>query len=253
SLPDRPNQIIFTFNPTTALSWIKTMIVDTNNYDYVEIVSSYKDNPYLEESYIDNLQNLEKQDINFYRIYTLGEWGVLENIVYNNWEIVDKIPEDGNTDVFYGLDFGYNNPSSFIKLMEVDNVIYASEIIYESKLTNQDLIDKLSELEINQNHPIYCDTAEPARIEEISRAGFNALPADKSVKDGIDFVKRQKLKIHKNSINLTKEFQTYSYKKDKNGNVIDEPVKYNDHALDALRYGIYTHLSNRSELNVRWI
>ncbi|MBF0472652.1 MAG: PBSX family phage terminase large subunit [Nitrospirae bacterium] len=253
SLPNRPNQIIFTFNPTSELSWIKTMIIDSNKYDYKEINSSYKDNPYLEEFYINSLIALEQQDINFYRIYTLGEWGILENIVYNNWQIIDDLPKDNNSDVFYGLDFGYNNPSSLVKLSSIDSNIYASVLIYESKLTNIDLIEKMNQLIPNKNHPIYADSAEPQRIEEIHRDGFNIHPADKSVKDGIDFVKRQTLKIHKESLNLIKELQTYSYRKNKLGQVIDEPIKFNDHALDALRYGIFSHLIKKYEPNITWI
>jgi phage terminase large subunit len=253
ALPHRCNQIIFTFNPTSALSWIKTMIIDSGNYNYHQIVSSYKDNPYLEEFYINDLQALERQDINFYRIYTLGEWGILENIVYSNWQIIDKMPDDISADVFYGLDFGFNNPTALIKLAVFDGEIYISEIIYESRLTNQDLIKKMNQLIKDKNQTIYADSAEPGRIEEISHAGFNVLLADKAVKNGIDFVKRQLLKIHKDSSNIIKEFQTYAYRKDKNGQVIDEPIKFNDHALDALRYGIYSHLRLKFDPSIRWI
>jgi len=249
AVPDRPNQVILTFNPTSSLSWIKTEILDKNIYDYTEIISSYKDNSYLPDFYVKDLQDLEKQDANFYRIYTLGEWGILENVIYSNWQVIDAIPEGG--DVFYGLDFGFNNPSALVKIIVIDQVIYLQELIFESGLTNQDLIDKLNKLILNKNQPIYADSAEPQRIEEISRAVFNIHPANKSVKDGIDFVKRQKLMIEKDSVNLIKELQTYSYRKDKNNNVLDEPIKFNDHALDAMRYGIYTHLGSNSEPNYR--
>ena len=86
---------------------------------------------------------------------------------------------------------------------------------------------------------IFADSAEPQRIEEIYRAGFDIHPARKiSVRDGIDFVKRFKLYIDKESTNIIKEIKFYSYKVDKNGKVLDEPVKLNDHAMDAIRYAI---------------
>ena len=84
--------------------------------------------------------------------------------------------------------------------------------------------------------------AEPARIEEIKRAGFRVYPAQKDVADGLDFVKRQRLFIHKDCANVIKEIQGYKYKEDKDGNVIDEPIKFADHLMDAMRYAIYTHL-----------
>ena len=93
----------------------------------------------------------------------------------------------------------------------------------------------------DKDRSIYADSAEPARIEEIRRAGFNIYPSDKSIKDGIDFIKRQKLHILKDSVNLIKEIGGYKYKEDKDGNVMDEPVKFRDHLVDAMRYAIYTH------------
>ena len=79
-------------------------------------------------------------------------------------------------------------------------------------------------------------------------SNINAHPADKSVKDGIDFVKRQNLYVTSNSINTLKEIQTYKYKEDRMGNVLDEPIKAFDHALDAVRYALYTHLGNKMDL-----
>jgi len=98
----------------------------------------------------------------------------------------------------------------------------------------------MNELNISKSIPIYADSAEPNRIEEIASAGYNIYPADKSVKDGIDYVKRKKKHIHRESHNLIKELKFYKWKTDRNGNIEDEPVKFNDHGCDALRYGCYT-------------
>jgi len=124
--------------------------------------------------------------------------------------------------------------------------IYLRELLYQTHLTNEDLIEKLKELIPDKNRYTYADSAEPARIEEIARAGFNIHPADKSVKDGIDFVKRQKLHILKRSVNLIKEIGGYKYKEDKDGNVLEEPVKFRDHLMDAMRMAIYTHLKGEA-------
>ena len=91
---------------------------------------------------------------------------------------------------------------------------------------------------------MYCDAAEPNRIEELRRAGFNARPADKDVKKGIDTIRQQALFITQASLNLTKEIRGYKYDSDKDGKLLEFPVKENDHAVDAMRYAAYTHLKS---------
>ena len=92
---------------------------------------------------------------------------------------------------------------------------------------------------IKNTSVIKCDCADPERIEEIRRAGFNAEPCMKganSVKNGIDKIKQHSLYITKRSVDVLKEIKSYKWKEDKDGRVLDEPLKFNDHAMDALRY-----------------
>ncbi len=245
------NQILISFNPTDENSWLKTKLIDVSK-DITEIHSSFLDNPFLDETYKNKLKNLADQDKNFYRIYTMGEWGRLENIIYKNWDTIDEMPENAD-DTFYGLDFGFNNPSSLVEIKVKDMEFYIDEKIYSSGLTNTALIRKMHDLGIDRNSNIYADSAEPDRIKEISDGiqeedipGFNVHPAYKSVFDGIDSVKRHKLHITKNSHNILKEIRSYSWKKDRQENILDEPVKYLDHTMDAKRYGIATYLKLQS-------
>jgi phage terminase large subunit len=164
------------FNPIDEFSWIKEKVVDADE-DRQEIVSNYLDNPFLSQDYIKTLKALKKQDFNYWRIYTKGEWGRLENLIYSNWEQCDAMPEGG--DIMYGLDFGYNNPSVLVKLLVKDDEIWEEQIIYESGLTNQDLIHRMDDLAIDKSAEIYADSEEPSRIEEIYRAGYNVHPAEK--------------------------------------------------------------------------
>ncbi|MBI5192772.1 MAG: PBSX family phage terminase large subunit [Nitrospirae bacterium] len=244
----KTNQMFLSFNPTDEFHWIKEKVLNATE-DATEICSTYRDNPFIHPEYKTTLENLVNQDPNYYRIFALGEWGRLEHIIFSNWIAVDELPEGG--DVFYGLDFGYNNPTSMVKLIKHDRTIYAEELLYQSGLTNSQLIERLKDLITNRRSPVYADEAEPARIEEIFKAGFNVHPADKSVKDGIDFVKRYKLHIHKASANMLKEIRAYSYRTDKNGNILEEPVKFQDHLMDATRYGLYTHLREGVEPRIR--
>jgi phage terminase large subunit len=155
--------------------------------------------------------------------------------------MIDVFPTNVD-EIVYGVDFGYNNPSVVVKVGVKDGKsIYVHEELYESHLTNQDLINKLKSIVTNRNKIMKCDCEDPARIEELCRAGFNAracMKGKNSVKDGIDNVKMLKVYVTKSSINIEKERRNYKWKTDKDGHVLDEPVKFSDHAMDAIRYAI---------------
>jgi phage terminase large subunit len=122
-----------------------------------------------------------------------------------------------------------------------DDAVYWNELLYETKLTTGDLTERLKGIGINKRSVLYCDNAEPKTIEELCRAGYNAKPADKDVTEGIRKVKSKPLFITRTSTNLLKEIKSYKWKLDKDGKVLDEPVKFMDHAMDAGRYGTFTH------------
>ena len=230
------NQMYLTFNPISRFHWLNTQLIESTREDIAIHHSTYKDNPFLSKDYIAELEGLT--DENFYKIYTLGEFGELKNIIYSNYVVEDLTNVDYDT-VIYGVDFGYNNPNALIEVGIKDDEYYLSERLYETHMTNQDLIIKLRTL-IRQDRTIYADTAEPARIDEIRRAGFDIHPADKSVKDGIDLIKSKKIHVDRNSANLISELRGYKYKEDKNGNVLEDPVKFRDHLIDAMRYAMYS-------------
>jgi phage terminase large subunit len=241
-------QIIMTFNPVDANHWLHN--THLNNSETVK--TTFKDNPYLDNSYIDVLNNLKNEDKEYYDIYALGNWGTLKNIIFKPFEILQKYPLHFD-ETIYGLDFGYNNPTALIKVKIKDGCYYTDELIYGSKMTNSDLVNLMNKTIKNKTDMIFCDPAEPDRIKELEIAGFNVHPALKNVKDGIDFMKSQKIFSKPGNQNLNKEVLSYSYKTDRNGNIYDEPVKFNDHALDALRYALYTHCRDRNEMRIRRI
>lgn len=231
------NQIYLTFNPIDINHWLKEKIVDKPSNDMAILRTTYKVNPFLSEHYVKELEHLAEQDENYYRIYTLGEWGIVTGLIYTNWEVVETIPQ-ALEQMAYGLDFGYNNPTALVEVRVKENSVWVRELIYQKGLTNQELISLMQKVGVQRKVPIYADPSEPERIEEIYRAGFNIHRADNRVKDGIDFVKRHKLFILTDSVNTIKELRTYKWREDKNGNILDEPVKFNDHAMDALRYAL---------------
>lgn len=241
------NQLFLTLNPNDKNGWIPEKLLPQMGIKLIQ--SSYKDNPFLDKDYVDTLLNLKNVDENYYRIFALGKWGQKNNLVYTNWDFVEHFPKN-HDEIIWGLDFGFNNPSALVKVAIKDSVITAQQKIYLTGLTNTDLIKKLETIIplANRHQIIYADSAEPDRIKEISDAGFNVHGANKKVKMGIMSLKGRRFFICKDSPDLIKEIQNYSWKTDSAGNILDETVKFNDHILDALRYATYTHFNHAQAL-----
>ncbi len=247
------NQIFLTLNPTDINCWIAKYLL--NQKEVCLIKSTYKDNKFLSKDYIETLLSLKNYNKQAYKIFALGEWGSSETLIYQNWQMAQAEPSSYD-EVFWGLDFGFNNPTALVKIFVKDQIYFIEEKLYKTHLTNTLLIEELKNFipEKDRAQIIYADSAEPDRIAEISAAGFNIKPALKSVLDGIMFVKSCALNIIKESPNLTKEIQSYSWKTTLNGQLTEDPVKYNDHALDALRYALYTHKTHQGhEVQISFI
>ena len=233
-------QIILTFNPISAESWIRKVFFTKQKNNSSILKTTYKDNIFIDLEYKEVLENLKNENKTFYKIYALGEWGVLKGLIYTNWQEIDNFPENLE-DRFFGIDFGFNNPSAVIEVGIKDKNIYINELIYQTGFTNKELISILqTDFVYLKRLDGYLDSAEPDRVKEFRQHGFKVHPAKKSVKDGIDEVKSYNLFITKNSTNVLKEIKSYVWKEDAEGKSTDEPVKLNDHAMDAIRYAIFT-------------
>ncbi|MDD4005400.1 MAG: PBSX family phage terminase large subunit [Elusimicrobiaceae bacterium] len=241
------NRMFLTLNPSDSTGWIPAKLLQQPEVEVIR--SSYRDNPFVQSDYIAVLESLKEQDENAYRVYALGEWGREDNTVFSNYTFTDAFPETAD-DTVWGVDFGFNNPSAVTEVRVKDRELHIREALYETRLTTAGIITALESLIPHgcRHQCIYADSAEPDRIQEIAAAGFNVFPAEKSVSLGIDALKRFRLNILKESVNLAREIKSYRWKKDLNGQVLDEPVKFNDHALDALRYAVYSHVKNGSLL-----
>lgn len=230
-------RIFLDYNPSREF-WVHTNLMIGNNYKYDFIKSTYKDNPYLHPNIISSIESRRYSDINWWKVFGEGELGFSEEQIWTHWKICNSIPNSDN--YCYGLDFGFNHPTALIKVTELEGNYYAEELIYESNLTNQDIIGKIKDLNINKNKEIYADWARPENIREIYLAGYNIKDAKKDVKKGIDSVRSKNLFIHSNSHNLISEIKSYSWKKDREGKLLEEPIKIKDDACDALRYAIHS-------------
>lgn len=229
-------QVFMDFNPSDQFHWIYDEVKTRD--DVTTIKSTYKDNPFLDDQVVKEIEEYKNMDENYWRIYGLGERGVSRTTILTHWELVDKLPESGET--IYGLDFGYNNPSALVEVRIKDEEVFVKELLYESHLTNQQLVEKVKGL-VDPNKYIYCDSAEPDRIEEFQQAGLNAQSSYKDVAMGIDTLKSHSLNITKDSVNLLKEIKSYQWKEKNEKPVEGEPVQVNNHLVDSLRYAVATY------------
>jgi phage terminase large subunit len=231
-------QSFLDWNPADFISWVYEVADNPKNK---RIHSTYLNNiTNLSESQIRNIEQYKDLPDDFmWKVYGLGERGSAKEIIYTQWKQYDEAP-DG--DVFYGLDFGYVHPAALIKVTHHEGQNYFEEIVYQSGLTLSDL-SRLIKEKLPERATIYADAAEPKSIEELYRQGFNIKPAQKDVWAGIVKMKSYPINLHYNSKNLRREFMSYKWKKDKNDNVIEEPVKANDDLMDACRYAVFTHLT----------
>lgn len=235
-------QIVLTFNPIDRNHWIHSYFFEGNRGEHQHY--TYKDNRFIEQAYIDELEGLKDIDETLYQIYALGDWGTFGNLIYTRYEIAEfDHPFDWYDDILAGCDFGYENPSALTLIGLKENTAYIIDEVYERKLVNAELVERIQDKQQHYNilPTIFCDSAEPARVEEMARAGLQVYPAEKNVADGINAVKSYKLVIHPRCVNTLKEMRGYCRKKDRQGNVLEEPVKANDHTCDALRYALYTY------------
>lgn len=235
-------RIFIDFNPDDDDIWINTELelkraVEENDVDV--IISTYLDNPFLDDMVRKEIARLESVDPQYWKIYGLGEYGRLEGIVFNFVEI-DKVPEEAKF-MDYGQDFWYNDPAALVAVYSWNGGIVLDEEFYKTHLLNSDIIQEYKNLSIPQAREIYGDCSEPKTIEEIHKSWYNIKPAVKgadSIKFGIDTMKWYTLYVTKRSVNLRKELKKYIWKKDKTGKTLDEPIDAFNHAIDAARYGI---------------
>jgi phage terminase large subunit len=241
-------KVIIDYNPS-SLFWASD-IIDNPDTEYIH--STYKDNPFLPPSQIKEIEKLKDTDEQYYRIYALGEFaGDLKTIFrYDEVEGIDvSAIERGDVRlVGIGMDFGFSqDPTTIVEVWrEGNDILYLNELCYKTGMTNQDIGRELFELGIDKYTDIVADSAEPKSVEELRRQGYKITPAKKgpdSIRNGIDILKRNKICITKNSVNLIKEFQNYRWKDDKEGNSTNHPIDKFNHLIDAVRYVALNKLS----------
>jgi phage terminase large subunit len=240
-------QIICTFNPISKKNFIYQQFYAREPLNTFKLLTTHESNNKVGAAFSEMLAEMKELDPEYYKIYALAEWGENSNAVIYNYKIINRIPENV-TETLYGLDFGYNNPSAMVRVAYYEKDIYLEEVFYRRGLITSALIDLMDRHIDSKSDNIYADSANPDKIDEIKRAGYNIRPAEKSVFSGIGKVKEYRIHVVQNSVNVLNELDNYMWKADADGNLLDDPIKDNDHACDAIRYAIYSHLGKRKPM-----
>jgi phage terminase large subunit len=229
--------IYLDYNPTSEF-WVHKELKDEPDSDF--LILTYKDNEALDNSIV---QQIEKNRLkaetsaywsNWWRVYGLGEIGMLEGVIFSNWKTLDTLPKDAKL-IGIGLDFGYtNDPTAIIEIYNYNGTRILNELKYQTGMLNSDIAKELP-----KHVPVYADSSEPKSIEEIKRYGITIKGVTKgkdSINYGIDVMQRQEYLVTSNSVNLIKELRAYCWDTDKAGTRLNKPIDTNNHAIDALRY-----------------
>lgn len=235
---------IIDYNPSFSDEhWICEVNKDPRTYHFI---STYKDNPFLEQKVIDEIESLKRKNFSLWQIYGLGLQAQVEGLVFRNVDVVERIPETGyRRRRFLGVDFGYtNDPTAIIDVLieEETKTLYLDELCYRTTMLTSDII---TELKPQGAVKVISESADPRLVQEIYRAGVNIHPVVKysgSIEAGITKMQEYKLVITKRSTNVIKEFRNYTYQQDKEGKWLNTPIDVWNHAIDAIRYVVMSEL-----------
>lgn len=251
------------FNPRNESSWINRVFFPVKNsyetndgaFHRVESVrpnttilhTTYRDNAFCSAERARRLESLREHDENWYNVNTLGLWGgALKGLIYPNWKSAKFFPAGG--DEVFGMDYGFNNNTALVHLSyQGDKQIFIKQLLYVRNHNHQDVVNSIVRnfKDVIGQKPIYIDSAEKPLVSALANAGFNAIASIKgprSVYDGIMLCQQFEFQIVENeSPDIVNEIRQYVWKRDRADNAVDEPVKIDDHAMDAIRYPIQSY------------
>ena len=225
------------WNPTTEFWFYTDILGKRDDVDFLTL--TYKDNEALDERTVQEIES-HRNNKNWWRVYGEGKLGEIEGRIYTGWRLIDEIPFEARLEG-YGLDFGYtNDPTAIVAVYYYNGGYILDEKCYRKGMLNSQIADLLKNLPYGL---VVADSAEPKSIDEIAGYGVAITAVEKgagSINRGIDWVKEQKISVTKNSTNLLKEYRSYLWKTNREGKTINTPEGGFDHALDAVRYRLYS-------------
>jgi phage terminase large subunit len=240
---------ILDYNPSFSDEhWLNDINREAKTYHFI---TTYKDNPFLEQNVIDELESLQWKNPSLWQVFGLGQRAMVEGLVFNNFTVEKKLPELKKQ--WIGIDFGFTqDPTAIVLVGVIDDTLYIHELAYERKMLSKDIAQVVCKSKY-KHLPIICDSADPRLRKEIVnvareefKTDIDIIPVKKgntgSIMPSIDKMSMYKIKITETSFNVIREFKNYTYVKDREGNWINRPIVKFNHAIDAIRYVVMTKL-----------
>jgi len=247
--------LILDFNPSDPVHWIYDEIIPRDDCD--TWITTYKDNKFLSKDLVFEIERMKERDPDYWRVYGEGQKAVYSaRQIFNNWNFLpyDEFPEfDPAAEAVIGLDFGFSNDESAATLIfKKNDKLFIHELLYKKGMTNSDLVEYFKKLGY-EDVLFYADAAEPKSIEQIKRDGLLIKPAIKgqgSINAGISLLKEFDIYVSKESKNIIKEYNNYYWEELKDGTIVNKPKDKFNHAMDSIRYGVYSQYGKKQNFFV---
>ncbi len=250
-------QITLTLNPWNEHHWIKKRFFDKQDNETLAITTNYMCNEWLDESDKKVFERMKKNNPRRYQVAGLGNWGIVDGLVYENWkEEKFDIEKIRNLESAFGLDFGYtNDPTAlFCGAIDLQNKkIYVYDELYEKGMSNKNIYEKIKQMGYSKEK-ITADNAEPKSIDELYSLGLrritSAVKGKDSINNGIQYIQDFEIIIHPECVNFITEISNYTWDEDKFGNKINKPIDDFNHLMDAMRYSLEKYIRNNNYITI---
>lgn len=239
------HQVVLTFNPWSDRHWLKKRFFDEPSENVLALTTNYMCNEFLGESDLALFEEMKKNPKR-YKVAGLGEWGVVDGLVYENWKeqdfSIDEVRKLPGVKAIFGLDFGYTtDPTAlFCGVVDVaERRLYVFDELYERALTNRAIAERVQRLGYAKE-AIIADCAEPKSITELREFGLTRARASKkgadSILNGVQRIQDYEIIVHPRCVNFLTEISQYQWEKDRFGKYTGKPEDDNNHLMDAMRY-----------------
>lgn len=239
-------QTTITFNPWSEKHWLKARFFDKPDADTAAFTTNYLCNEFLDEVDRRRYEHMKLAQPQLYRVAGLGEWGIAEGLIFENWEVqpFDLAALPSCYTRVFGLDYGYSNdPTAFIAAAAdpVAKQLYIFDEFYRTRMLNGEIAEAIIRKGYAKER-IRADAAEPKSNEELRRLGLSRLRAAPkgadSIRSGIQQLQEYRITVHPRCVNTVRELSAYVWEKAADGSGINRPIDRDNHLMDALRYAM---------------
>lgn len=224
----------------------KTIILNNVYYHH----STADDNLFLPQSYIEQLEELQIHDPDLYRIARKGHFGINGILVFPQFEkmehekVMEKIKQIQDPLLKNGMDFGFVNSYNALLRLAIDHkekILYIFWEYYKNQMTDDQTVEDLKEFK-DKYELIKADSAEPKTIKYYKQQGFRMRAAKKFQGSRLQYTKKvkrfKKIICSDQCPNTIRELKDLTFKKDKDGEIIEDEFNIDPHTLSAIWYAL---------------